>query len=110
MNRRLDELEWTEAGAVDEIPSAELVTQIRGQIQEILEKAKNLDADDLKLEHLQKIVRSRQRRRNNKIMIFSSFRHTLAYLHEHLIADGFRVGLIHGGRTGRRTIGTQISV
>ena len=97
LNRRLDELEWTEAGAVDEIPSPELVTQIREQIQEILEKAKNLDADDLKLEALRKIVRGRQRRRNNKIMIFSSFRHTLAYLHEHLIAHGFRVGLIHGG-------------
>lgn len=97
LNRRLDELEWTEAGAVDEIPSGELVTQIREQIEGILERAKNLDADDLKLEALRKIVRSRQRRRNNKIMIFSSFRHTLAYLHEHLIADGFRVGLIHGG-------------
>ena len=96
LNRRLDELEWTEAGAVDEIPSGEFVTQIREQIEGILEKAKNLDADDLKLEALRKIVRSRQRRRNNKIMIFSSFRHTLAYLHEHLRADGFRVGLIHG--------------
>ena len=30
-------------------------------------------------------------------MIFSSFRHTLAYLHTHLRTDGFRVGLIHGG-------------
>ena len=97
LNRRLDELEWTEAGAVDEIPSAEFVTQIRGQIQEILEKAKNLDADDLKLGALRKIVRDRQRRRNNKVMVFSSFRHTLAYLHKHLITDGFRVGLIHGG-------------
>lgn len=97
LNRRLDELEWTEAGVVDEIPSVELVTQIREQIEAILERAKNLDADDLKLEALRKIVRSRQRRRNNKIMIFSSFRHTLAYLHEHLIAEGFRVGLIHGG-------------
>ena len=97
LNRRLDELEWTEAGVVDEIPSVELVAQIREQIEGILERAKNLDVDDLKLEALRKIVRSRQRRRNNKIMIFSSFRHTLAYLHEHLIADGFRVGLIHGG-------------
>ena len=97
LNRHLDELEWTEAGAVDEIPSAELVTQIREQVQGILEKAKNLDADDFKLEALRKIVRSRQRRRNNKIMIFSSFRHTLAYLYEHLTAGGFRVGLIHGG-------------
>ena len=97
LNRRLDELEWTEAGVVDEIPSGELVTQIREQIEGILEKAKNLNANDLKLEALRKIVRNRQRRRNNKIMIFSSFRHTLAYLYEHLIADGFRVGLIHGG-------------
>ena len=97
LNRRLDELEWSEAGAVDEIPSPECVTQIREQIQEILEKAKNLDSEDLKLEALRKIVRGRQRRRNNKIMIFSSFRHTLAYLYEHLTADGFRVGLIHGG-------------
>ena len=97
LNRRLDELEWTEAGVIDEIPSGELVAQIREQIEGILERAENLDADDLKLEALRKIVRSRQRRRNNKIMIFSSFRHTLTYLHEHLIADGFRVGLIHGG-------------
>ena len=97
LNRRLDELEWTEAGAVDEMPSVELVTQIREQIEGILERAKNLDADDLKLEALRKIARSRQRRFNNKIMIFSSFRHTLAYLYEHLTADGFRVGLIHGG-------------
>ena len=97
LNRRLDELEWSEADAVDAIPPAELVTQIREQIQEILEKAKNLDADDFKLEALRKIVRDRQRRRNNKVMVFSSFRHTLAYLHKHLITDGFRVGLIHGG-------------
>ena len=30
-------------------------------------------------------------------MLFSSFRHTLHYLYEHLKADGFRVGMIHGG-------------
>ena len=97
LNRRLDELEWTEADAVDEIPSTELVMQIREQIQEILEKAKNLDSVDLKLEALRKIARDQQNLQNNKIMIFSSFRHTLAYLHKHLITDGFRVGLIHGG-------------
>lgn len=97
LHRHLDELEWAEADAVDAIPSAELVTQIREQIQVLLEKAKNLDTEDLKLEALRKIVQDRQRLSNNKVMIFSSFRHTLKYLHEHLIADGFRVGLIHGG-------------
>ena len=30
-------------------------------------------------------------------MVFSSFRHTLAYLYKHLKSDGFRVGMVHGG-------------
>ena len=96
LNRRLDELEWAEADAIDAIPSPELITQIREQVQALLEKAKDLDPEDLKLETLRGIVRDRQDLLNNKIMIFSSFRHTLSYLYEHLIADGFRVGLIHG--------------
>ena len=29
-------------------------------------------------------------------MLFSSFRHTLRYLFDHLSEDGFRVGLVHG--------------
>ncbi|RKU15383.1 helicase [Candidatus Poribacteria bacterium] len=96
LTRRLDELEWTEADAIDAMPSEELTTQIREQVQELIEKAKTLDTEDLKLEALRKVVRSRQRRRNNKIMIFSSFRHTLSYLYKHLEAENFRVGLIHG--------------
>ena len=95
--RHLDELEWTEADAIEAMPSGELTTQIREQIQGLLEKAKTIDPEDLKLEALRKVVRSRQRRPNNKIMVFSSFRHTLSYLYEHLTAEGFRVGLIHGG-------------
>ena len=97
LHRHLDELEWAEADAVDAMPSPEIVTQIREQIQVLLEKSKNLDAEDLKLAALRKIVQDRQHLPNNKMMIFSSFRHTLSYLHKHLIADGFRVGLIHGG-------------
>ena len=97
LTRRLDELEWTEADAIDAIPSAELTTQIREQVLALLEKSKTLDPEDLKLEALRKVVRSRQRRRNNKTMIFSSFRHTLSYLYKHLVAEGFRVGMIHGG-------------
>lgn len=98
LTRRLDELEleWAEADAIEAMPSEKLTSQIREDIQTLLEKAKNLDPEDLKLEALRKVVRGRQRRRNNKIMIFSSFRHTLSYLYKHLAAEGFRVGLIHG--------------
>ena len=80
-----------------QMPSAEFVTHIREHVQALLERAKNLDSEDLKLKALQKIVRDRQDLPNNKIMVFSSFRHTLAYLYKHLAADGFRVGMIHGG-------------
>ncbi|MXY28870.1 helicase [Candidatus Poribacteria bacterium] len=96
LTRRLDKLEWSEVDAIETMPSEELVTSIRGEVQALLERAKTLDPEDLKLAALRKVVRNRQRRRNNKVMIFSSFRHTLAYLHKHLLADGFRVGLIHG--------------
>lgn len=34
---------------------------------------------------------------NNKVMVFSSFRHTLRYLYEKLSAQNIRVGIIHGG-------------
>ena len=56
-----------------------------------------LDADDPKLEALKKIIYTKQKMKNNKLMVFSSFRHTLAYLLEHLVAEGFRIGQIHGG-------------
>lgn len=97
LNRNLDELEWTEADAIDAMPPSEALTQIQRQIQALLEKVKNLDAVDMKLEALRKIVRDRQELSNNKIMVFSSFRHTLAYLYKHLKTDGVRVGMIHGG-------------
>ena len=96
LTRRLDELEWTEADAIDAMPLKELTPRIREQVQELLEKAKTLDPEDLKLAALRKVVHNRQRLRDNKIMIFSSFRHTLSYLYKHLAAEGFRVGLIHG--------------
>ena len=110
LKRHLDELEWTEADAVDAIPPAELITRIREEIQEILEKAKNLDAEDLKLEALRKIVRDRQRLRNNKVMIFSSFRHTLAYLYEHLTGKRFSRRTHSRWCTRRGTPGTPWSI
>ncbi len=97
LNRNLDELEWTEADAAEAIPPPEIVTQIREHIRALLEKVRTLDAADSKLEKLRKIVQERQNLPNNKIMVFSSFRHTLAYLYKHLKADGVRVGMIHGG-------------
>ena len=97
LKHRLDELELAEADAMDAALPTQIGEHIQEQIEAILDKVRDLDSSDLKLEALLKIVRKRQLLPNNKIMIFSSFRHTLAYLYKHLKTDGIRVGLIHGG-------------
>ena len=97
LHRHLDELEWEEADNMGPGPSDEAIDLIQAQIQTILEKAHSLDPHDPKLEALREIIRDKQRLPNNKVMLFSSFRHTLSYLYEHLKADGVRVGMVHGG-------------
>ena len=97
LSRHLDELEWDEADDMGSVPSSDTIGSIQPQIQAILEKTRSLDPYDPKLEALRKVIREKQSLSNNKIMLFSSFRHTLSYLHKHLKADGARVGMIHGG-------------
>ncbi|MEW6087871.1 MAG: helicase-related protein [bacterium] len=79
------------------ILDAKTIEEIKGQVQGIIKQAENLDPYDPKLEALKKVVRDKQKLINNKVMLFSTFRHTLNYLYRHLQSDGFRVGLVHGG-------------
>jgi ATP-dependent helicase HepA len=85
----------------DEIDLKSLLTDssldtIQDQIEEILRLAEELPKDDPKLEATLEIVKKKLTEKKNKIMIFSSFRHTLAYLYKKLTERGYRVGLIHG--------------
>jgi len=97
LNRHLDELSWEEADNTEPVPQGDAISPIQSQIQTILESARSLDPHDPKLEALRNIIRDKQSLTNNKVMLFSSFRHTLHYLYTHFSADGFRVGMIHGG-------------
>ncbi|MEI6704516.1 MAG: helicase-related protein, partial [Deltaproteobacteria bacterium] len=96
LTRKIDLLELDE---IDEgVGEGELtVGTIQDRILEILVKAEQLDSNDPKLEALQQIIRDKEQLPNNKILLFSSFRHTLAYLLKHLQAANLRVGYIHGG-------------
>ena len=96
LNRHLDELSWEEADDTG-VPEEDVIIPIQSQIQTLLKAARSLEANDPKLEALRNIVRDKQSLPNNKVMVFSSFRHTLNYLFDHLRIDGFRVGLVHGG-------------
>ena len=97
LNRRLDELEWEEADDGEPVPPSDAVSAVRSQIEGVLEKARGLDPRDPKFEALCTVIREKQDLDNNKVMLFSSFRHTLYYLHKKLKADGVRVAMVHGG-------------
>jgi len=97
LNRHLDELSWEESDNTSDVPHGETVDTIKSQIQSILESARLLDPDDPKLEALRTTIRNKQKLPNNKVMLFSSFRHTLNYLFRHLSEDRIHVGMIHGG-------------
>lgn len=95
LSRHLDELEWEEMD--QDIPNEQIITAIKDQIQSMIAICSSLGDDDPKLEALEKIIDDKQKLENNKVMVFSSFKHTLNYIHTHLLAQAYRVGLIHGG-------------
>lgn len=97
LNRHIDELSWSELDTIGTVPHDDSIASIESQIQSILEKARNLHPQDPKLEALKGIIQDKQALENNKIMLFSSFRHTLNYLYNNLNENGIRIGIIHGG-------------
>ena len=69
-------------------------TEIRG-LQYLA--AELIDAPDPKVELLRQIVEGKGQDANNKVLVFSTFRHTIAYLHERCQDWNVRVGVMHGG-------------
>ena len=67
-----------------------------GMAKHILDLADNLPEDDPKFDSLLEIINQKQTYKNNKIILFSTFRHTLAYLRKKLLALGLRVDQIDG--------------
>ena len=94
---KIDPLEWVEIDDTVDISPDDVIDPIRAEIENILRKARELNSHDPKLNNLRNLFQEKQQMPNNKVMLFSSFRHTLSYLYEHLKADGIRVGMVHGG-------------
>lgn len=69
---------------------------IRQRVQDIIELARKLPMEDPKFNKLLEIIADKQQDKKNKVMIFSSFKHTLRYLHVKLLENGLRAGMIHG--------------
>lgn len=95
LNRRISDFELAETTDV-EIELNEEVDQLMDAAVDLEKKAARLSSEDPKFDALFKIISDKQKLDNNKIMVFSSFRHTLAYLENRLESKGIRVAVVHG--------------
>ena len=83
--------------------TAEQVEGFRADMRHIQALASHLiGAEDPKVNLLRQIVEGKSRdavddEMGNKVLVFSTFRHTLAYLDERCRGWGVRVGVMHGG-------------
>jgi len=109
LTRRMDELTWDETGDVPDSFDMNTVSRIEDQIRDVQKQAEHLDTYDPKLEALSKIISDKQGMDNNKVMVFSSFRHTLRYLYDHLRRDGLRVKMVHGSTPDEDRVQRRIS-
>jgi ERCC4-related helicase len=73
------------------------ISSLDKEIRELLNFAETLDEEDPKFEKLYEIIVEKQKQETHRIMLFSSFRHTLRYLESRLKERAIRTGLIHGG-------------
>ncbi len=98
LDGKLNELDLAEIND-DETDEMEILPpgSLQAEIEQLRLAARMLDPTDPKLDAFLTIVRDKQALPNNKLLVFTSFRHTLFYLERKLLAAGVRVGVIHGG-------------
>lgn len=96
LNRKLDQLELIEAADSEDNVDLSFVEGIRLEIEGLIARAETLDPIDPKIEAFIRALKDKTKLKNNKALVFSTFRHTLAYLANHTEAAGIRFGLIHG--------------
>jgi ATP-dependent helicase HepA len=93
---KIIEAEIAEGYDLDPGMSLSFVDQVRLDIEDLLQRADNLDPRDPKVEAFIKVLEDKSKMPNNKALVFTTFRHTLSYLVQHVSRTGLRFGLIHG--------------
>lgn len=93
---KLVEAEIAEGYDGDSEMDLAFVKEVRREIEDLLKRADNLDPRDPKMEAFINVLQDKAKMPNNKALVFSTFRHTLSYLVQHVAPTGLRYGLIHG--------------
>ncbi len=97
LQRHLSSLELSELGdeeSADDL--SEVFRSFHGEVDILINNAKSLPNEDPKYDAFLNTITDKQKLANNKLLVFSSFRHTLAYLVKRLGQTSIRIGLIHG--------------
>jgi ATP-dependent helicase HepA len=77
--------------------SYDFLDEIEADMRSLVERAKHLDETDPKADAFLKVVSDKLAMPRNKVLVFSTFRHTLSYLVGKLGEQRIRFGLVHGG-------------
>lgn len=98
LQRHLSQVELSEVGD-DDTPDelGDVLAEFCDDVERLILQARSLKGPDPKFEAFRKTIRDKQKLPNNKLLVFSTFRHTLAYLIQQLAGESVRTGLIHGG-------------
>ncbi len=81
---------------IDNEDDVQTIATIEQLSKNVLHLAEELPNHDPKYESMLKAIQEKQNFENNKVILFSTFRHTLSYLHEKLTLSGYRVGQVDG--------------
>ena len=97
LSGQISRLELSESDSDDDLQTmTEAFAEFRADVDALVRLAKSLSSDDPKFSAFAKVARDKQALANNKLLVFSTFRHTLSYLVEKLQGESVRIGLIHG--------------
>ncbi|WP_022759095.1 DEAD/DEAH box helicase [Butyrivibrio fibrisolvens] len=69
------------------------IIELADELEKLTEE---LPEEDPKLEKLYEVIKQKQNEENNRVIIFSSFRHTLRYVRVHLQEKGYRIAQVDG--------------
>lgn len=100
LHRHLSKLEIDDIDPFDTIDTdsvSQILAQFRQEVNSLIQTAQQVaNGPDPKLAAFLKVIRDKQALDNNKLLVFTCFRHTWEYLEHALKREGVRVGLIHG--------------
>lgn len=100
LSRYVSEEELSEVDLDEFETDPDELETIAEKVKAVVAMAKNLDPFDPKMEAVVSLVEQKQNAEehgNHRVMLFSSFRHTLRYVHDGLLKAGVRAGMVHGG-------------